>query len=946
MNAYLEYDPDVFRGKSILLPCDDPEWSNFTRFFALHFAEYGIKKLVSTSYAPQSNQAGAYYHPTLFETESPAYQAELSFERGRVFTLTPKDLNGDGKVNIDDLQWSYLDGDGDFRSDEVTALRDEADIVITNPPFSLFRDFMAWLIEGGVRFSVIGNGNAVTYKEVFPLIRGNLVWKGATANATDMVFAVPKRVDIAEADRLKAEKLGYPSTEDEQYTRLGNSCWFTNIDHGRRHEPLALMTEADNVTFSKHKEVRGVGYRRYDNYDAIEVPFVDAIPSDYDGVMGVPISFLDKYDPDQFEILGTEKDWEAGRAPAKCEHWGRELGCCPRIGAHSRSGGSHCDVKDRFERSDGLVVRRCVPSEFAVFDDLLDEHHWLGRGLFGATVRQVAMIDGAWVALIGWGSPAFRVGARDRFIGWSREQQRRRLRHVVNNQRFCVLPDARVANLASAVLSRSLRRLSGDYAESWGYPALVAETFTDPSRHDGGCYRAANFQLLGETAGWGRSNGEYVYHGKVKSVWVRTLRRDATSLLTTSFDHPALSVTHGGARLINDLDTLDFDSDTGLLRRLRDGLPDHRSARGIRHPIESVVAVATASVLAGASSFDAIGQFATHLPQDVLQKLGCRWNERRRSFVPPSPDTIGRCLSGLDADRLDRIVGGWLADHGVLAPKKRTGTAPGTDIEVADPLVGIAVDGKWLRGSGCVEPDQVKLFSGMLHHTGAVIGQTQVGDDGSTCELNSMRPLLARLGDLDGKVVTADALHCQRDHATAIVADHRGHYLFGVKENQPALLAALEAIPETAFSAEHVTTNRGHGRIETRYAAVAPVDPGLFPHAAQVVRVTRDRADLRNEGTITVAWYITSLPAERAGAQALGDLARSHWGIENRLHWVRDVVYREDASTIRTGNAPRVMATLRNTAIGLLRISGATNIAAALRMCAWSLTALLAILKL
>ena len=123
-------------------------------------------------------------------------------------------------------------------------------------------------------------------------------------------------------------------------------------------------------------------------------------------------------------------------------------------------------MRDRFECTDGLLVRRCVPSEFARFDDLLDEHHWLGRGLFGATVRQVAEIDGEWVALVGWGSPAFRVGARDRFIGWSREQQRRRLRHVVNNQRFCVLPDARVANLASAVLSRALRRLSGDYSES------------------------------------------------------------------------------------------------------------------------------------------------------------------------------------------------------------------------------------------------------------------------------------------------------------------------------------------------------------------------------------------------------------------------------------------------------------------------------------------------
>lgn len=603
-------------------------------------------------------------------------------------------------------------------------------------------------------------------------------------------------------------------------------------------------------------------------------------------------------------------------------------------------------MRDRFERANGLVVRRCVPSEFARFDDLLDEHHWLGRGLFGATVRQVAEIGGVWVALVGWGSPAFRVGARDRFIGWSREQQKRRLRHVVNNQRFCVLPEERVPNLASAVLSRSLARLSSDYVDVWGYPALIAETFTDPSRHDGGCYRAANFQLLGETAGWGRSNGEYIYHGNVKSVWVRTLRRDATSVLTTSFDHPGLSVTHGGARLISDLDTLDFDSRSGLIPRLRDGLPDHRSARGVRHPIESIVAVATASVLAGASSFEAIGQFATQLPQDVLAKLGCKWNERLQAYVPPSPDTIGRCLSGLDADRLDRIVGSWLADHGITAPKKRTGKATGTDIEVADPLVGIAVDGKWLRGSGCREPDQVKLFSGMLHSVGAVIGQTQVGDDGSTCELNSMRPLLKRLGDLDGRVITADALHCQRDHAEAIVSEHHGHYLLGVKNNQPGVLEALEAIDEASFSDEHVTTNRGHGRIETRYAAVASVPAGLFPHAQQVVRITRDRADLSNEGTITVAWYITSLPPETAGARELGDLARSHWGIENRLHWVRDVVYREDASTIRTGNAPRVMATLRNTAIGLLRINGATNIAAALRTCAWSLVALLAVLKL
>ena len=304
MNAYLEYDLDVFRGKTILLPCDDPEWSNFTKFFALHFEEYGIKKLISTSYAPNSNASGEFYQPTLFELDDPQYNVKKSMERGRVFVLEPNDLNGDGRVDIDDLKWSYLEGDGDFRSAEVSAMRDEADIVITNPPFSLFREFMGWVLEGNVQFSVIGNNNAITYKEIFPLIQSNKLWKGATANATDMVFGVPKGSNIKPADAAKAERLGYPSDEAYDYTRLGNSCWFTNIEHGRRHEPLQLMTKADNLRYSKHKAIREAGYPFFDNYDAIEVGFTDSIPSDYEGIMGVPITFLDKYNPEQFEIIG------------------------------------------------------------------------------------------------------------------------------------------------------------------------------------------------------------------------------------------------------------------------------------------------------------------------------------------------------------------------------------------------------------------------------------------------------------------------------------------------------------------------------------------------------------------------------------------------------------------------------------------------------------------
>lgn len=305
MNAYLEYDPDVFRDKVILLPCDDPEWSNFSKFFALHFMDFGLKALISTSYAPDSNLAGRFYQTTLFESEDPKYDPAKTRVNGKVFTLEEKDINDDGVINIEDLEWDYLNGDGDFRSAEVTALRDQADIVITNPPFSLFSEFLDWLVKGEKKYSIIGSSNATTYKDVFPLIQNNKLWKGATGNNSDMVFGVPKGFDVAEADRLKAERLGYPPDDRFDYTRLGNSCWFTNLEHGRRHQPLQLMTMADNIKFSSHKDIRGVGYQRYDNYDAIEVPYVDAIPIDYDGMMGVPITFLDKYNPDQFEIVGT-----------------------------------------------------------------------------------------------------------------------------------------------------------------------------------------------------------------------------------------------------------------------------------------------------------------------------------------------------------------------------------------------------------------------------------------------------------------------------------------------------------------------------------------------------------------------------------------------------------------------------------------------------------------
>lgn len=302
MNAYIEYNPWVFKDKTILLPCDDPEWSNFTKYFASNFTRLGIKKLISTSYA----QGVANKQPTLFELKSPLYNPQQHDTHGKLFTLT-RDTDGNGTVDTDDIEFTgYLEGDGDFRSSEVKKLRDEADIIITNPPFSLFREFLAWILEADKQFVIIGNMNAITYKEVFPLLSDNKVWLGYSIHSGDRKFNVP--------DDYPLNAAGCGVDENgKKFIRVKGVRWFTNIDHGKRHEHLILDTMEHNLKFNKklqkklEKDYGKLEYPRYDNYDAIEVPFTECIPSDYDGVMGVPITFMDKYNPDQFDIVAFRK---------------------------------------------------------------------------------------------------------------------------------------------------------------------------------------------------------------------------------------------------------------------------------------------------------------------------------------------------------------------------------------------------------------------------------------------------------------------------------------------------------------------------------------------------------------------------------------------------------------------------------------------------------------
>ena len=288
ISAYLEYDPNVFKGKTVLLPCDDPEWSNFTKYFAQNFERLGIKKLISTSYAINSKLYKGSYQITIFEKNAPQFDKSKASNNGKIFTLT-HDKSGDGKIDVDDLEWDYLEGDGDFRSDEVEKLRDEADIIITNPPFSLFRDFLAWIVEAEKQFIIIGNMNAIKYKEVFPIIRDKKMWLGAGKNdGRNVWYQLPD-----EFENFHKEENG------KKYAFVAGTIWFTNVDHGKRHRPLPLMTEADVIKFSTKEP-----FVKYDNFDAIDVSRVKNIPSDYNGVMGVPISFLSKHSPEQFEIIG------------------------------------------------------------------------------------------------------------------------------------------------------------------------------------------------------------------------------------------------------------------------------------------------------------------------------------------------------------------------------------------------------------------------------------------------------------------------------------------------------------------------------------------------------------------------------------------------------------------------------------------------------------------
>jgi len=420
-----------------------------------------------------------------------------------------------------------------------------------------------------------------------------------------------------------------------------------------------------------------------------------------------------------------------------------------------------------------LMVRPVWQEERAAWRELMQRHHYLGfEHPIGESLCYIASLGEQWVALLGWGSGALKCGVRDRWIGWERALQWRRLSFLANNVRFLMLPGGRLPHLASRILALNLRRLSRDWEFYHGHPILLAETFVDSARFRGTCYRAAGWQLLGQTRGFAKRNRHYWHHGQPKRVFVHPLGTDAVARLLAPFPPPHSSTQEF---LMIEVNALPLEGEGGLIDLLKT-MVDPRKPRGVRHPVVTIVGIAVCAALSGARSFCAMGEWAQGLPRAALARRG----SKRRT--PPSEPTIRRVLQGLDANRLDAQIG------------------PGVGRQQLRPGVAVAVDGKSLRRSHDAGQRAPHLLSAILHQEAVVVAQMEVEEKSN--EIPKLPALLAPL-PLEGPVVTADALHTQKETARYLVEEKQADYLFIAKDNQPTLRQDiadlhLESIPPSA----------------------------------------------------------------------------------------------------------------------------------------------------
>lgn len=423
-----------------------------------------------------------------------------------------------------------------------------------------------------------------------------------------------------------------------------------------------------------------------------------------------------------------------------------------------------------FEDFSDLVVRPITFEEKSRWIELMDAHHYLGfRQLVGTYICYVAELHGQWVSLLGWSWAAMKCGVRDQWIGWDETLKWKRLKHVLNNTRFLILPDIRIKNLASKILSLNLKRLSSDWEQAFGHPVILAETFVDPARFQGTCYKAQGWMELGMTRGFGKKGGSYIQHDRPKKIFVFPLHRKAREILSAPF--PSFHLIRKEAFVI-DVNQLPLKGQGGLIDLLAT-VVDPRKKRGVRYSSVAMLALALCACISGVKSYDGMGDYAKSLPPDALRLLGFKRGK------PPSESALRKFLQRLDPEEMDRKTGDWFI--------KQT------------PLKGasIAIDGKTLCGSHNGIKKAIQLLGAILHKEGVIVAQKKVRD--KTNEIPMVKELLKPL-DIEGAIVTLDAMHTQKKTATYIVEKKKADYVLVAKDNQKSLKDDIAAVADDDFS--------------------------------------------------------------------------------------------------------------------------------------------------
>ena len=532
------------------------------------------------------------------------------------------------------------------------------------------------------------------------------------------------------------------------------------------------------------------------------------------------------------------------------------------------------------------------PGEIDFYSDLLTRRHYLESSQCNRnTILHVVRRGGEDVAILTW-EPKVRMwfALRDKLIGWTEEQKKERLKYCVENRRFLMLVKEKDA--ASQALALSLKRLCVDGQKIFGHEFLLAETFVDPSRgYEGTCYKAAGWTRVGLTRG---GRGKQVRTPKL--YFVKDLKKDALSKLKSPELTPSDTINPRQSVLF--LERLNLAS----LRKKLDSVPDYRRIKG-KNPLSSILALTIAAVLGGQTNSKGIYRWIASLSVETLRNIGCR--------RPITYTTLWRVITRVDHEKLSEELCSWLREHT-------------NKIHVTDNIRIVSLDGKALRSASKGADAEIHVLSLIDTVAQVLISQRPVSKK-KDHEIPVARLALEK-EPLDATtVVTADALHTQRETANIIIKKN-GHYVLAVKDNQPNLRKAIQKeTPNEAWSVPYITTELGHGRIEKRTIRVAMLKPNEldFPGSHSIALITRSFTNKKTgkESSETTP-YISSLLEPTP--EIFLDIARQHWTIENRLHYKKDVTYQEDRQTMHTHNGPLNMSLLRSFAISCANLAGCT----------------------